>query len=445
MPVLIAPWRQVHSRRFGVVRLVALALSTALLTAGCAGDGTGTTAGGGSAGPTATSSGDPWAVTDLVNYTGGTDGVANDSLSPVTIGWVNQQGGTLGFPAATDGATAAVKYINTHLGGIGGHPVKLHTCFVVENEQDGNACGLELVNDKAVHTVLYGTMIAGSQSFQAVNKGTKPILMSNSISPADATGNNIFIYDGNPASIFGGLATYVDSVLHAKSVSVIYPQDAQSTAGAASLKTALKSVGVDMQSVGFDPSTTNLTGAAVAAGAQKADAVIPLVSMPGACVAAAKAFDSLGLRAPIIATGSFCFTEATAKGLGGEAPKWMQLSTQTNVADRSQPDVQSYLEASGKSGLDARSQATSDAALAWSLVMTTARFVNAAGGADATEETIAKEAEKFRGPMLLGSAAIRCGAYPKAPGLCGAQTRVFKHTGGNDFSAATGWLEPAGM
>jgi branched-chain amino acid transport system substrate-binding protein len=314
MTIPLSSWRGVPPGRLGAARLATLALSTALLTAGCASDGTGTATDGRPSPSSATTSGDPTAVTDLVSYTGGTAGAANAGLTPVTIGWVNQQGGTLGFPAATAGATAAVKYLNTHLGGIDGHPVELHTCFVVQNEQDGNACGLELVNDKAVRTVLYGTMIAGSQSFQAVNKGKKPILMSNSISPVDATGDNVFIYDGNPASIFGGLATYVDTVLHATSVSVIYPQDPQGTSGAASLKAALTSVGVDMQSVGFDPSTTNLTAAAVAAGAQKADAVIPLVSTPPACTAAAKAFDSLGVRAPIIATGSFCFTEATAKG-----------------------------------------------------------------------------------------------------------------------------------
>lgn len=445
MPVPRAFWLGVRSRRFGAVRLSVLALATALLAAGCASEGTDTATAGSTTRPTATSSADPSGVTDLVGYTGGTNGAANDGLAPVTVGFVNQQGGTLGFPTATKGADAAVRYINTHLGGIDGHPLKLHTCFIVENEQEGNACGLELVNDKAVRTVLYGTMIAGNQSFQAVNKGKKPILMANSISPTDATGDNVFIYDGNPSSIFGGLATYVGSVLHAKSVSVIYPQDAQSTAGAATLKKALESVGIDMRAVGFDPSTTNLTAAAVAAGVQKADAVIPLVSTPPSCVAAAKALSSLGVKAPIVATGSFCFTDATAQGLGGEAPRWMQLSTQTNVADRSQPDVQSYLKASSESGLDTQSQSTSDAALAWSLVMTAARFLNAAGGADATEESIARQAKNFTGPMLLGSADIKCGAYPSAPSLCGAQTRVFEHTGGSHFKAVTDWLKPAGL
>lgn len=438
--------RLVRSRQLGRLRLPGAALAVALTLAGCASESDtpgGTTTDGGN--PTATSSAAPWAVTDYVEYTGGTDGAADDSLAPVTIGWVNQQGGPLGFPTATEGAEAAVEYVNEYLGGVGGHPLALHTCFIADAEAEGNACGLELVNDDEVKTVLYGTLIAGNQSFQAVNKGQKPVLMANSISPNDATAPNVYMYNGNPSSIFGGLASYAADVVKAKSVSVIYPQDAQSAVGVGILQQALKAVGVEMKAVGFDPSTTNLTGAAVAAGVQDADLVIPLVSVPPACIAAAKALDSLAVTAPVISTGSFCFTPAVAQGLGGEMPKWQQLSTQTNVADRSLADVQTYLDASADGKIPQASQGTSDAALAWGLVLTAVRFLNEAGGAEADEASIAAAAKSFEGPMVLGSEEIKCGAYPKQPGLCGGQTRVFEHTGGGTFTALTEWLSPAGL
>jgi branched-chain amino acid transport system substrate-binding protein len=475
MPMLTTSQRQARSVRLGRARLVAVAVTVALVVMGCssgskksatastspaasaastssAPSGAGTSS---ASAPSATESapaasatasgGATGAVTDYVAYTGGTAGAADSSKSPVTIGWVNQQGGPLGFPAATDGAQAAVKYVNSHLGGIGGHPLALSTCFVAANETEGNACGLKLVNDSNVKAVLYGTLFAGNQSFQAVNKGQKPVLMGNSINPVDSSAQNVYIYDGNPSSIFGGLASYVASVLKAKKVSVIYPQDAQSSAGVATLKKALDSVNVALTAVGFDPSSTNLTSAAVAAGAQTADVVIPLVSTPPACIAAAKALGSLGIKAPIVATGAFCFSPPVAQGLGGAAPNWQQLSTQTNVADSSQPDVKAYLDASTGAGLSAASQGTSDAALAWGLVLTAARFVNAAGGANATPTTVATAAKAFTGPMLLGSANIKCGSYPTQPGLCGAQTRVFEHTGGANFKALTDWIPPVGM
>lgn len=433
-------------RRREVTLLSVLAAAT-LVTGACGGPTSGgsTDSASPAAGSSVAAGADQPGVTDLVAYTNGKSGAADQSLAPVTVGWVNQQGGALGYPNATSGAQAAVGYVNSYLGGINGHPLRLSTCFVTANEQEGNACGLRMVNDAAIPVILYGTLITGNQSLQAVNGGRKPILMANSISPADATGANVVIYDGNPASIFGGLAAYVKSVLKARTVSVIYPQDAQSTTGVASLRSALNSVGAELKAVGFDPSTTNLTAAAVAAGVQTADAVIPLVSSPGNCVSAAKALLSLGVKAPIVATGSFCFTDGVAKGLGGEAPKWRQLSTQANVADSSQADVRAYAEASAKAGLGQDVRTNSDAALAWSIVLTAARFLNQAGGAAATAESVAQQAKSFTGPMLLGGTNIKCGAYPKAPGLCGAQSRVFVHVGGGKFATVTGWLEPAGM
>ncbi|MGW3106235.1 ABC transporter substrate-binding protein [Streptomyces sp. NPDC001100] len=424
--------------------VVGLSVVLGLTAAGCAtSDSTAATQGATS--PRSSSSADPWAVTDLADYTGGKSGAADTGLSPVKIGWVNQQGGSLEYPNATLGARAAVKYVNEKLGGIDGHPLELSTCYVVDSEQEGNSCGLKMTNDNDIKTVLVGTLINGGQSMRAVVQGSKPILMSNSISAPDATGKNVFIFNGNPDSIFGGLATYLDDKVKAKSVAVIYPQDAQSIGGVDVIRKDLKKLGIKLKAVGFDPSTTNLTAAAVAAGVQTADAVVPLVSSPPNCVSAAKALDSLAVKAPIVSTGSFCFSKAVAQGLGGEAPKWLQLSTQTNVADTSLTDVRAYLKQSQAASLSAGAQTDSDATLAWSLVMTATKFLNAAGGADATTKTVAKAAQSFHGPMLLGSETVKCGAYSDQPGLCGAQSRVFEHTGGNTFSAVTDWITPSGL
>ena len=71
------------------------------------------------------------AVTDYLKYVGGKPGKADSSLSPVYIGWINQQGGQQQIgPLATSGAELAVKYINAQLGGVDGHPVALKTCFI---------------------------------------------------------------------------------------------------------------------------------------------------------------------------------------------------------------------------------------------------------------------------------------------------------------------------
>ena len=211
---------------------------------------------------------------------------------------------------------------------------------------------------------------------------------TNSISPNDATGKNVFIFNGNPTSFFGGMAAYART-LKVKTVSAIYPQDSQSIAGIASMKAALNSVGIQLKSVGFDPSTTNLLAAATAAGVQSADMVV-----------------------------------------------------QTNVLATAEPDVKTYMTASSTVGLTPVEQSDSNSALAWSLVLTAVRFLNEKGGAAATPSALASAAKVFTGPMLLGSPQLKCGEFRTMPGLCGFEMRAFKHTGGQSFTAVSGWLQP---
>lgn len=87
--------------------------------------------------PPATSS--AGAVANYAQYAGGS-GKATASLSPVTIGFVDMQGGP---PSESDSegalaAEAAVKMINTVLGGVHGDPVQLSTCFIQDSDCPGD-------------------------------------------------------------------------------------------------------------------------------------------------------------------------------------------------------------------------------------------------------------------------------------------------------------------
>ena len=151
-------------RRTSVINLAAGFAALALLTTACAdSDSGGTVAAGDEPASTAKSVSNDWAL----EYTGGTEGEADDSLEPIVIGYVNQEGGVPAFPEATVGTEAAVEYINGELGGIGGHPLELKTCLV-QAEEDGQKCGTEMVNDPSVQAVLTGVLVTGSDSLYKV-------------------------------------------------------------------------------------------------------------------------------------------------------------------------------------------------------------------------------------------------------------------------------------
>jgi hypothetical protein len=140
------------------------------------------TAASGTASPssagTSTASAFAGSVTNYPGYVGAS-GPANSSLSPVTIGWVNEQGGPPSetFPQATLAAQATVKYINSQLGGIHGHPVKLATCFIAAVEAQGTTCGDQMVNTKGVEAIAEGLDAVGNASMYGVVNGAIPTLV----------------------------------------------------------------------------------------------------------------------------------------------------------------------------------------------------------------------------------------------------------------------------
>src|SRR5262245_31231256 len=112
--------------RLRIVSLVVLLATLAVTLSACGGS---SSSGGGT---TEAESTEPAAETVdntyALKYTGGKEGKADSSLPPVTIGYINQEGGVPSFPEATQGMEAAVDYVNEELGGIEGHPLALKKC-----------------------------------------------------------------------------------------------------------------------------------------------------------------------------------------------------------------------------------------------------------------------------------------------------------------------------
>ena len=116
-------------------------------------------------------------VTNYLTYTGGKSGPANSSLAPVTVGFVNQQGGAEVIGQhATDGTEMAIKYINAQLGGVDGHPIVLDTCFIASAEEEGTGCAQKFLANKNVHVVSMGAVVIGDQSFYATLGGALPVV-----------------------------------------------------------------------------------------------------------------------------------------------------------------------------------------------------------------------------------------------------------------------------
>ena len=355
-------------------------------------------------------------VTDYVKYVGGTAGAADNSKSPIVIGYVNQQGGANDVgPNSTIGAQMAADYVNKYAGGIDGHPVKLHTCFISTSEEQGQQCGQKMANDKAVDAVGVGAVAVGAQPLNASIAGEKPMFWGVSVNQVDTKNKDGFILFGDSFHILAPWGTFGRDVLKAKTAAVVYPQVPGIIEGANAMVAGLEKAGLKVKRVGYEANATDLVGPLTAAGAQSADMIVPQSDAKG-CINLAKALEQTGVKAPVV-SNPLCLSPIVSKGLGGDVPKWYYGIASSLTADPTDPAAKAMVDAMTKLG---KADLAADPWVPTSMatVLTMIKFYNEVGADNLTSQAIADKAKVFKGPLVFGAPEVQCGEVPgRAGGL----------------------------
>ena len=437
--------------RFGSVGVAAVA--AVLAAAGCSSSSSSTTSS--TTGPatspapatsipasTGTGGQGAQSVTNYLSYTGGKSGAADSSMSPVEIGFLNQQGGASAIgPLATNGAQTAVTYINSKLGGVDGHPLKLVTCFIANTDAEGTTCGQQFAANKSVDVIAEGGVAIGIQPFYTAIGSKTPVIVGVAATGTDGVQSNAVILFGDATHVLGPFGTYAKDVLHAKTAALVYPDIPGITEGAAAIEAGLKAAGVSVTAVGYDESQTDLTSVLVAAHATTADMVIPYSDSSG-CVNLAKSLIQLGITdAKKIVSAPLCLNGQVAAGLGGDFPIWTYAIASSLYGDPTDPGMPAYIAATSKL------EPAADAPDPWNIVafsqiLTIDRFMNEIGYANLTPAAILAKAKAFTGPLALGAPALDCGQFSSAPAVCNDRTQFFQYQGKNKWVKAAGWLLP---
>ena len=443
-------------RRHNRLGLAGFAAVTAtVLAAGCSSSSSSsapaapTSAAAGTSAPASAGAGGQGAqsVTNYLTYTGGKSGPADKSLPPVYIGFVNQQGGPTAVGLlATAGAQMAVNYANAELGGVGGHPIQLVTCFIASAEEEGTTCAQKFLANKKVNVINLGGVAVGVQSFYATLHGAIPVIDGVAATPIDTTQKNAVILFGDATHILPPFGTYAKDVLHAKTAALVYPSDNAGIAiGAAAIKQGLQAAGVTVKSVGYSESTTDLTSVLTAAGAQTADMVIPYSDTAG-CVNLAKSLKTLGITDPKkIVSAPLCLNGQVIKGFG-DFPHWTYSIASSLFGDPTDPGMPAYMAVAKKYSTPA------NAPDPWNIVnfgqlLTTIKMMNEVGYANLSPSAILAKAKAFTGPQALGAPSLACAKYSSAPAVCNDRIQLFEYTGGvtkgrPGWVKMSGWIQP---
>jgi branched-chain amino acid transport system substrate-binding protein len=380
------------------------------------------------------------AVTDYLQYTGGVAGEAKARLPAVTIGWLNQQGGTQEIgPLATAGAEMAVKYVNSQLGGVDRHPVVLKECFVRVAEEEGTTCAQEMLADKSMDVIDEGAVGIGVQAFYSTLAGAKPVIVGVAVTPVDGIQKNAAIYFGDSVHVLGPLGTYAKVVLHARSVSIIYANLAGAVPGIQAEAAAVRQEGIPVKLVAYDESDPDLIGPLTIAGASSAGMIITNSDASG-CVNVANALAELGITDPKkIVSNPLCLSSQVLKGLG-DFPKWTYSIASSLYGDLSDPSEVAYHKVAAQY-LSSAVAGDPWAEVAFSQILTTVRFLNELGYGHITPSAILAKMKGFTGPIPLGAPSLQCGKYPSAPAVCNDRAQFYSYEGHGKFVKAAGWLQ----
>jgi branched-chain amino acid transport system substrate-binding protein len=423
------------------VRFVALTAAGVLLLSACGGGSKKSSSSSGSSsttGPTPAAGGGTVSNDYALQYTGGTAGAADDTKTPITIGFVNEEGGVPSFPEATQGAQAAVDYVNKELGGVQGHKVILQKCFV-QTEEDGQKCGTQMANDPKVQVVLTGILALGNQSLYSVLAGKKPVIIGNPVTAPDFTVKGTTAFTPGSPGVIQGMAVFLAKNLqNIHKVAAIYSNNPAGTiAFTALFKPVLARFGItDVTGVPVSDTATatDYQQALQSSGAAKADVVVPLVTVQG-CIAAYDAFQALGIK-PTVVTSGLCFgtpmTQHLQKDLGlkDQVPDGWYFGGYgySYFLPDAASGLTTYLAKVKQYG-PANVEYTGFAGPDFANLLTIVKFMNAVGADKLTSDAINAQIAAFHGPMMLVAGPMNCGANPVFPSLCGTQMGVEQYKG----------------
>ena len=378
-------------------------------------------------------------VTNYQQFTGGS-GKANPSLSPVTIGWVNEQGGppSQTFPQATLAAQATVKFINTELGGVHGHPVQLSTCFIAAVEAQGTTCGDQMVNTKGVEVIAEGIAAVGNASMYGVVNGAIATLVGVSADPADDTGKNVFELEGSGASATVAFGPFLHSQYpNDKTIAIAY----QNLPGAVPISQAIQKsaqgAGFTVTMIPYSATATDLLGQATQM--EQAQITIPDCGFVD-CPLMAKAMSQIGASKPALSVPLWTALPGVAYP-GGDLPHWIAGEATANLASTQDPGVAAYFAAIEKYGLTQANAFNPFSGIAFGNLLLAAKIMNEIPFSALSPSAIAAKLHTYTGPMPLGPTTINCtgSLYPADKNSCSDYDQFYAYEGHGQWKLLEGW------
>lgn len=245
------------------------------------------------------------------------------TASPVVIGFISDgQSASIDASPEIPAAQAAVSYINNHLGGIGGHVLRLDTCLDGETPSGTTNCVNQMIAAH-VNAVLYDVTGEGPTIFTDLQPAHIPLFAFGAIDQGTLFSKTAFVLANGLGALAGPPA-----LLHqagGKRAAVVEIDVPEAIGPVQQLGGGFyKDAGATMNAVPIPPGTADMTPQIQAALGKNPDQ-ISIIGNDTFCISAIEALSTLGYTKQIvISTG--CISNAFKNALGSKLKGVVELT-----------------------------------------------------------------------------------------------------------------------
>jgi branched-chain amino acid transport system substrate-binding protein len=281
---------------------------------------------------------------DTKDTTATTDAGVKATGEPITIGFINNEGGAFSVPELRIGSEVAESYINDTLGGVNGRPINVDRCATDGTPESAIDCVNGFIEKKVV-AVIEGTDLGADAVLPLLKDAGIPMLGHVQFGAGRMFDANSY-YFGAAAIAYGvaGLKYYKDA--GATTIQWFLPDEATSHAFTDGfLAPAAEKLGVDYKSVYYDAANPNWAVLAATAVSDNPDASGTVAATDGQCAEMVTALKDAGYQGRIFAASCFNLSKDIgdkAVGVDTDADHWITADLQAAPAAK-QEELETYV------------------------------------------------------------------------------------------------------
>jgi branched-chain amino acid transport system substrate-binding protein len=362
----------------------------------------------------------------------------------IKIGFTNQTAGSLGtYPEVTAAFDAAVSYINTELGGVGGKKITLDKCVVDGTPATTQKCAQQMVQDKP-NFVMWGNDYNALAAWPILKAAGIFVIGELPLTNADFSATNVAFFNPGTAGSGPGTAAYIaQHPLPNKKFATLVSQNPAALAAAQLLDKPLKDLGYSTQDAAVSPTATDYTSSLLSVHPQAVGGLSELLAANG-CVAFANAYGQQGLKTQVYANQT-CYAPDVLKSSGKYMVGW-KVTELTQDPSGTTADAVTYRKAMSSYG-GTNYITSGQAALAFSTMMTTYNNVlKPLASSQITSSSVQQQLSGSgkSGPIFLGG-KYTCGVVKALPSVCGTQLFIYDIGPGPDYKLQVDAAQPGAI